>query len=542
MKVKKILIRIYAVSVFITVLLCALSFSSRNIIKNNAKISNDFIALEQNDMDSVKYSNDDESPAGKKATYKFRMNAKKGDNCLVVYFIHQKSKVYIGNKLKFSEEIKPNTGFDKTTGSYWATITLTPKEYNSVVTIESYPYYNSVLKTFPPVYYGNELAIFKNLLLHDLPSIILSLMSACIGISFIILTVVNAIKNKRSFYPCTLGIFSLFIGIWEFSYVRITSLFFPKYVRFIANVSFSTLILLCVPLLLFIIFYLNSKLKILPYISIAYSNIIAISACILQITGIFDFRELLYFIHSSIIIDLISIIAVIIHAVIKDIHNPKVIITALTLIACTIGAFIDMILYYKHINSSQFIYSLSIFVIFVLITGGMSNFELNKQAYIDSHTGLYNKSRCNQVFTKSKLDFPAYVFMCDLNYLKRVNDNYGHEAGDNLIFAFADCIRRSIPAGSFAGRFGGDEFVVILNTDSKSKADKFRNTLIENTEKYNAANPKVPINFSIGCSYSGDYHDISLFDLLEEADKKMYIMKKEYHNLHDNDMKQKYSI
>lgn len=98
------------------------------------------------------------------------------------------------------------------------------------------------------------------------------------------------------------------------------------------------------------------------------------------------------------------------------------------------------------------------------------NKELNKLAYIDLHTGLPNRSRVEELLIEyHQFEKPTAMIVFDLNDLKEVNDTLGHIAGDTLIMNFAHIIRTSIPEKYFVGRYGGDEFIALLNDVSEDE-------------------------------------------------------------------------
>ncbi len=87
-----------------------------------------------------------------------------------------------------------------------------------------------------------------------------------------------------------------------------------------------------------------------------------------------------------------------------------------------------------------------------------ANRQLEQKAYIDLHTGLPNKSKCEELFHNVEfIKTPTACIVFDMNNLKRVNDSLGHSIGDQLILNFARLLRNSIPAKHFVGRYGGDE-------------------------------------------------------------------------------------
>lgn len=153
-----------------------------------------------------------------------------------------------------------------------------------------------------------------------------------------------------------------------------------------------------------------------------------------------------------------------------------------------------------------------------------SNCELNEKAYIDLATGLPNRNKCEEMlsshFTITK---PTACFMLDLNDLKKVNDTLGHEIGDLMILNFAKLLRKVVPLQHFVGRYGGDEFIVIAEEISgREEAEKLVQEIKDMMVKFNGLGGEFQISYACGFAFSPEYPDASLFDLLNEADIKMY--------------------
>jgi diguanylate cyclase (GGDEF)-like protein len=99
------------------------------------------------------------------------------------------------------------------------------------------------------------------------------------------------------------------------------------------------------------------------------------------------------------------------------------------------------------------------------------NEELKIASRVDGLTGLYNRrywqERFEDVFKLCKRrDKPSTAMMLDIDHFKRINDTYGHQAGDKVIKMLAQLIQRCVRETDLAGRYGGEEFAIIL-TDSK---------------------------------------------------------------------------
>ena len=151
---------------------------------------------------------------------------------------------------------------------------------------------------------------------------------------------------------------------------------------------------------------------------------------------------------------------------------------------------------------------------------------LEQKAYIDVHTGIPNKSKCEELFSDmSFITEPTACLMFDLNNLKSANDTLGHSAGDQLIASFARVLRNVIPAKDFVGRYGGDEFVVILYNIGENTVNNVLTQLHNEIMQFNRCGNNIPISYAQGWAVSTDYTDWTLRTLFDKADHFMYTNK-----------------
>ena len=117
-------------------------------------------------------------------------------------------------------------------------------------------------------------------------------------------------------------------------------------------------------------------------------------------------------------------------------------------------------------------------------------------ATTDALTGLYNRRYLDEQLahihaSAARTHRPYTLLAFDLDGVKRINDTFGHAAGDDAIRSFADELRASIRAGELAVRVGGDEFMVVLpdaeTQDALALAQRLRQRLHENTDLRHAA-------------------------------------------------------
>ena len=154
------------------------------------------------------------------------------------------------------------------------------------------------------------------------------------------------------------------------------------------------------------------------------------------------------------------------------------------------------------------------------------NKVLEQKAYLDLHTGLPNKSKCEELLHDSAyITSPVACMMLDLNNLKRVNDTLGHSEGDRLILNFARILRQTVPARDFVGRYGGDEFIVVLYDTNQAELKQMLKDLQLAVDQFNQNEEAIKISYAEGWALSTDYVHCNLRMLFDKADKYMYANK-----------------
>lgn len=119
---------------------------------------------------------------------------------------------------------------------------------------------------------------------------------------------------------------------------------------------------------------------------------------------------------------------------------------------------------------------------------------------------------------------PVSVAMLDLDHFKRVNDDFGHAAGDKVIAALAAQIRRAFRVGDMKGRYGGEEFLVVLPDAPAADGEKLLEQLRERFSKLTFSHNEQVFSctLSVGMACSTDFADLDSDQLLEQADRALY--------------------
>ncbi|HEX9026495.1 MAG TPA: diguanylate cyclase [Clostridium sp.] len=160
-------------------------------------------------------------------------------------------------------------------------------------------------------------------------------------------------------------------------------------------------------------------------------------------------------------------------------------------------------------------------------------FILNDQLHRDKMTGLENYSSYKQYIENisyKKIN-KLFIINIDIDDFKNVNDQYGHNEGDEAIKIFANLLVESFPLKrKKLIRMGGDEFLILLECERQETVETYIQNLNENTEAYNKTGEKpYELKFSYGMACYRNANE-SIHDILKCADKLMYEQKKNRKN------------
>ena len=148
----------------------------------------------------------------------------------------------------------------------------------------------------------------------------------------------------------------------------------------------------------------------------------------------------------------------------------------------------------------------------------------NEEAYLDSLTQLYNRG-----YLMHYMDYARRLvksgqrvtgIMVDINGFKHINDTCGHIAGDKVLRTVGQILLSAVPKDSVAVRFGGDEFVVILENATPERLQNMLDLIQQGVDHYNrSGNPPLPVSLSIG---KAELNERGAFSFFQKMDQNMY--------------------
>lgn len=229
----------------------------------------------------------------------------------------------------------------------------------------------------------------------------------------------------------------------------------------------------------------------------------------------------IYLFNIIIAIYIVIILFNLLHCYFKNINNKKKqeeIKNLLTFMSIPIiSAFIQN---FYSITIAQAGLTLSILFIYL-------DFQ-KKDSTVDELTEIYNRRAFNRnahrLFNSKKMIF---LMLMDVNDFKLINDKYGHLEGDKALVKITSILKKAISntgKDHFLARYGGDEFIIVGEVNSKTDIDELIRYIEDEENKYNEKS-KYKISLSIGYSLRNNTHT-SVEDLIENADAQMYKIKK----------------
>ncbi|MES1940557.1 diguanylate cyclase [Salinisphaera sp. T5B8] len=162
--------------------------------------------------------------------------------------------------------------------------------------------------------------------------------------------------------------------------------------------------------------------------------------------------------------------------------------------------------------------------------------ELRALALADPLTGLANRSRFRDVFARERQRYlrqkiPLAMLVVDLDHFKRVNDDYGHDAGDMALCFVAELLASRIRQTDIAGRLGGEEFGILLSGADIAHARQIAQDLCDlvHDRPFRYRGKDIPLSASIGIAELGR-DGMDFRSLFAKADRRLYQAKAEGRN------------
>ena len=444
------------------------------------------------------------------------------DPVLSIYVDHSALKVYFNEELVFENGSKNS----RMLGYGYHYVKL-PDEYSGISVRLEYDVISGGGKTVikKPVIMNSRDQLRSFIVDNSLYLIIdIAIIVICLTLVLISLLFFRLDESFRRL--SFLGISFFFMGLWEMCNYDLISIFSDSLV-FKGYLEYSSLYI--GPFFLALYFYAeffrkeSNKLKYIYKAIMILQGIFTVSAFILHFTDILYLPDVLPVCHLLLLANIGMMLAVLVHQLAKKNNNHKSMIFGLIIIIAfgilDIARF-NLLKYVFNFsgdyNASYLLIGFFVFLITLLIDFLLNQKRrlyksaraeaMDKLAHVDMMTGLANRLRCEEVFDELRNSKNVYgLISMDINFLKRTNDEYGHQEGDKLLTDFSKLLLEVCEDTDYtAGRMGGDEFIIIVPKADKGKMLTLLRNLDDRRDVINKDRKPFPISYAYGFCLSND--------------------------------------
>lgn len=447
-------------------------------------------------------------------------------------------KVYNGNSLIYSLP-ENKSALSGTSGQVWNFVSI-PDEAKSMY-IEAQ--YQSRLADFytPEFLIGHESTIYHYLLSRSIPEFLLAFAVIVFGILMFLSSFIDNYGEsdgqiKVGHISLFLGLSSLLGGICMFLSTDASSLIFSNHIG-VNFLAFECIALFPIVFTLYVKHFYKLKdesgWKYLVFIGFLNAFVVNI----LQLTGVLFFRNSAFL--TIIVVLLVCLFFIWATYKRKKCSKEEGKITTLNLAGSffLIVGIATMIISYFIRSSSFMIIPTICFIIYISCLWITFIREMKKRriesektmfyrnmASMDMQTGTYNRNAYEEL-CRGILSGHTAVVSFDLNYLKHVNDSYGHDVGDRYIKWAADLIRECFEKYGKIYRVGGDEFVAIMESVDSAEVE---NAVKDFKIKQDKAEKEKPCFYiAVGYAFYDKRNDSSIDTSRTRADEMLYRDKEE---------------
>lgn len=447
-------------------------------------------------------------------------------------------RVSVGDKLIYTYGLHDETSFGNYFGNVWCMIPLNESYSGKKITIELTARCNSTGSGNYAFYLDHRSAIVYRMVLSNLFLLCNCLVGVLVGVALILSGLYRLSRRAGfSYARLYLGVCMILTVIWSFTYANLSQmLFHKKAVGYLLN--YFSLYLLPIPFSLLMSF-------LLPRHAIRYRwmagfwSVLFLLLTTLYVTGVIELETPLRLVHTLIALMALEMLITCIFN--RDSRASRILLTGMGIF----GIFTLISLGWFYLASAKKIATFSMndllmagidclaILFYAAIvrnnaraTRYAEHFE--RQAYTDALTQVGNRAafELRMDGMEKQAGRALTLFMVDLNNLKTVNDTLGHESGDRLICDVVDCLQRAFGESGEVYRYGGDEFVVLMDGAGEAQARSAQESLDQTLRDHNRVSDcKIDVAVGSASRPAGEQPTQSPRALLHQADANMYAAK-----------------
>ena len=453
------------------------------------------------------------------------------------------TKVFAGKELLFETKVYDSAYYNRSPGNLWNRVDVHSDYAGKTLELQIHMVYDTSAITVDHIFGGEESDIVHSIVKSKFWAIVISLLMFLIGICMIVLDLLpyygRRSENHQALY---LGLYALLVGIWSLLETNVLQLYVEDK-RVIQLIDNMVMITNNLPLIFFLdcqFHLLKSRLlRIFCWLQAVYIVLCAG----MQLSGVMDLHDLLKGSWICSYMNDLLLFGCAVYFIWQFIKTRKMDVkTGLQLlgIGCLIVAAFVSVLKYTTNDGMDRAQDLRAGILGFIVCFGISSqlqmYRLLEQglkydivrnlAYQDGLTGQGNRTAYLEHLDRAeqeKLQELGVVFL-DINNLKKVNDQLGHDWGDRMIVSAAQVIAESFGKEGTVYRIGGDEFCVLIEGENSQKRYQEAKQLFCKKLQQRNAGRGVPFQLQVAHGFSVCKPDssASINQAIAQADGLMY--------------------
>lgn len=460
-------------------------------------------------------------------------------------------RVYVDGELRYAPEIRESRVYNRSLGTRWSYVPLYREDAGKSVEICFQTVYSNARACIDHLVLGSAAGEITGTFTGKSVAFSTCLLLLFAGLLLIIADIPANLRMDKNHELLYLGLFAISIAVWCLAETNLLQ-FYTDDSRLLQIVSCCSLMMIPIPLVLYLeaAFGFQKKWVVPAVCGLSAAEFIVCT--VLHFTGIKDYHETLTLTHIMLAISAVLLL----YALLKNalltreskVRNVYKTIRTIGLMVICFATGIDIVRYYHGHNSDSAMFVRIGLLIFILCYGsaslektvnavklGVQAEFVSQLAYRDGLTGVGNRTafqeRLEELEGQKKELQGIAIVMFDVNDLKYVNDNLGHQRGDELIVGSANIVKNAVESEDGAVfRIGGDEFAGILSgEDVSGRCERALSRFKQLMDGHNAVkNQFLRISIASGYAvYDKSQEDEMLMDVYQQADVRMYENKKQ---------------
>ncbi len=478
-----------------------------------------------------------------------RLPDMKGDESLVYRSKDVYTKLLVDDTVVYETNVYDSKFYNRSPGNLWNVAKFHADSSGRLVEMQIYMVYDTNAVTVDSTLWGDKTDIILTFCKEKIFGVAVSLLMLIIGLVLIAFDLMPAYIHARKRHGMVwLGLYAALIGVWSLIETNAVQ-FFADDMRILQLIDNMIMIVGSMPLLL----YLNCEYQIFKFrfmrlFCYADAAYILVSAT-MQLSGVNDLHGLLPGAMLTMVVSCVTLLVWVVFRLKNMVkgHQPilNYVLQLSGLCSLWISALLEMMRYSQsdHMDRAGYLrVGMLVFIICLAVSSQLETYRLlenglkfdiiSSLAYSDGLTGLGNRTAYLEQLEayasgETGISKLGIVFL-DVNNLKKVNDNQGHEKGDELITVAARIISDSFGKLGKSYRIGGDEFCVLMT--GLGLQDMYERGLLEFQKLVDEANKAKWYTYEIQIA-----NGFSICDMIERqkideavmaADGAMYANKK----------------